>query len=685
MAVSRVVVTIACVLAFQISASASDKYALLIAINKYDHAEMNKPQLEFPETDARALGALLELSGYAVDYLLGREATQIAIREKLEALRRQGNSDGVVLLGFFGHGIETHSGNSSGNEAAEGCFCPFDTSVRIAKDGKGQVVFGDDGKPLSEPDPDSLVKLSEVLTFLTVAKARHRVVLADCCRTTPHKARGRSFGSGFKAKDLPDNTSVIFGCSPDEQAFEHRSWGHGAFTKCLLDAIAGLSKSEEVDTARLAGILKRTVPELVATVAPRETQTPKLFSTDVVNLRLKVEGGGKGVVRTLTQARERQALAREILNNIESKSPIDIKNHNQAERLIWNYSQLGDVEKVCALLARYRETQLWADGNIKWRFTKDKWVWRSIDFDTIARSLSLLNRRSRDPRLKYEIDLLREKARLTKNEHDDSSYAVDLGWARADDLPEDLKNLCLYKNKTPEQILTNLRTQKEYEIFSTVLETACNRRLIAGDLKEQWLPILTQSLKRLLEKAADNQIELMLIAAIENKFDDALRLLQQNGGSLYIEPYVVVPFALRQQVDEVNQLCDAAANLDLRTRDALPISNNMKVLASLILLDLGLEEAAIRVHSTVTYHGFGWLTVGENGSVGPKGARSISILVSGRLMDRAKFEDFLAREIADNTNVPEDQRGDPTFRTTAMALSFVDGLLMDIPDSMVKR
>ena len=36
---------------------AADKYALLIGVSKYDHAEMNKPEpLKFPEEDAKALG-----------------------------------------------------------------------------------------------------------------------------------------------------------------------------------------------------------------------------------------------------------------------------------------------------------------------------------------------------------------------------------------------------------------------------------------------------------------------------------------------------------------------------------------------------------------------------------------------------------------------------------------------------
>ena len=145
------------------------KYALLIAVTKYDHAEMNKPQLEFPEEDAKSLAQVLEASGYKVDLLLGSQATQAAIRAKLNRLNREGSSDGVVLVALSGHGVEVESRDDRGNLVTEGCFCPFDTVVRIVKDAKGRVIPGDNGQPLTEPDPESLVKLTELMSALKVA------------------------------------------------------------------------------------------------------------------------------------------------------------------------------------------------------------------------------------------------------------------------------------------------------------------------------------------------------------------------------------------------------------------------------------------------------------------------------------------------------------------------------------
>src|ERR1700733_6031023 len=106
-------VCLACVLGYVCFAPAlgqtakkSQKYALLMAVTKYEHAEMNKPKLEFPEEDARALAALFKQSGYEVDLLVGSQAGRDAIVKKLDALNTKGSADGVVVLGLFGHGVE---------------------------------------------------------------------------------------------------------------------------------------------------------------------------------------------------------------------------------------------------------------------------------------------------------------------------------------------------------------------------------------------------------------------------------------------------------------------------------------------------------------------------------------------------------------------------------------------------
>ena len=276
---------------------AADKYALLIGVTKYDHAGMSA--LKYPENDAKALGELLQSGGYEVELLLGPAATQKAILEKIEALRKKGTAEGVIILGLFGHGVEVET--LEGNVVSkDGCFCPFDTDLRFAKDSLGKELYGADKEKLTEPDPETLVKLSEVMSMFQLAKSGHRVLLADCCRVVPNQARGRSFGSGFKATNLPENTSVLFGCSPGEKAYEHADWGHGAFTKSLLEQLPLMASEGKVTTGTLADRVKEQVPLLVKSVSPRETQNPKPFITDSVDLQLVLpKGVGKLFTNTL--------------------------------------------------------------------------------------------------------------------------------------------------------------------------------------------------------------------------------------------------------------------------------------------------------------------------------------------------------------------------------------------------
>ena len=288
-AFTRMLIT-ALVFGMSLSATGAEKYALLIGVAKYDHAEMNKPEaLQFPEEDAKALGKLLESGGYKVEMLLGKTATQAAIKSEFSALQKKADAEGVVLVGMFGHGVEVDTVDAAGGVFKDGCFCPFDTAMRESLDFKGKPVLDAKGKTQIEPDPDTLIKLGDLMKTLKLAKAGNRIVLADCCRTTPNAARGRTFGANFSVQDLPDNTSMLFGCSPNEQAFEHKDWGHGAFTKCLLDTIGELSVDGPVDTAQLASQMKKRVPALVASVSPRNRQTPKPFITDVVDLQLEMK------------------------------------------------------------------------------------------------------------------------------------------------------------------------------------------------------------------------------------------------------------------------------------------------------------------------------------------------------------------------------------------------------------
>lgn len=265
-------------------AEPSKNCALMIAVDRYDHAFMNAPQLKFPEKDAQALGNLLKDAGYEVEYLLGLQATRRSIMQKMAQLNQKGHSSGVCVIGLFGHGVEAEFVGSDQTYEIHGCYCPVDTKIRQLVNRDNQTQFDNWEKPLLEPVPDSLVKMTEVVNALTIAKAGSRLLVADCCRKMTHRARGGNLGLGanFNTDRLPDQTVMLFGCRPGEECLERDDWGHGAFTKALLEELSLMQQSgEAVTSGTLADRVKRRTQALTG-----QQQNPTSISLDSIDLLL---------------------------------------------------------------------------------------------------------------------------------------------------------------------------------------------------------------------------------------------------------------------------------------------------------------------------------------------------------------------------------------------------------------
>jgi formylglycine-generating enzyme required for sulfatase activity len=274
-----------------ISSLAADKYALLVGVTSYQHAQMNRTQLKYPEADAKAVGELLKSNGYEIRVLTGEAATRQSVEAELAALEKHGTAEGVVFIGLFGHGVQY------GNDAY---FGPYDTQVRKVTDAAGKTVY-DGRKPRLEPDPQSMISMQRLLEGLMTCGAGNRVLVADCCREDPSAARGRAFGSSIKISDLEPGTAAIFSCSNSEQAFEHDDWGHGAFTRSLLDYCGSLKAGADSTANTMTVPLFRTVRSMVSEKTNgRSVQTVNPIVNGVVDLKLQGVSGEKikaGTVR----------------------------------------------------------------------------------------------------------------------------------------------------------------------------------------------------------------------------------------------------------------------------------------------------------------------------------------------------------------------------------------------------
>ncbi|MBX3421790.1 MAG: SUMF1/EgtB/PvdO family nonheme iron enzyme [Pirellulaceae bacterium] len=255
---------------------AADKHALLVGVTKYKHQAMNDKPLDFPEDDAQAIKGQLEASGYRVTTLLGFQATKQAVQDAMKKIAGQGAADGVLILGFFGHGVQY---------GTAAYYCPYDSTVREVKDADGKTLRDRSGKLMLEPDPASLVPMAEMLDALTLSGAGNKLLLADCCRDDPSAARSvrnRAFGSSLRVDQLPKNCAAMFACSEGEQALEHNSWKHGAFTRAILDA---LSSTPRVTANGLSESVFYGVKGLVQPMG-RKQNVNSLLAGGVIDLQL---------------------------------------------------------------------------------------------------------------------------------------------------------------------------------------------------------------------------------------------------------------------------------------------------------------------------------------------------------------------------------------------------------------
>lgn len=254
-----------------------ERYALLAGVKNYEHPSLNG--LKFPEDDVTALAKLLREQGYTVDLLLGKAATKAAIEAKLKAFKRRGMNSGVLFVGLSGHGMETTDPTTKSEKSY---FCPFDTVMQAVRDAKGRIVPGNDGKEIYTADTESLVSIDDVLIALNESKAAHRVIVADCCRDDPARAKDiriKSFGTSLTSANLPVETVMVMGCRAGQTSVEHDDWGHGALTKCLLDE---LSKPTTKNMGEVALRIVPSVNALVKSVSPFESDASKLQKPNIL-------------------------------------------------------------------------------------------------------------------------------------------------------------------------------------------------------------------------------------------------------------------------------------------------------------------------------------------------------------------------------------------------------------------
>ena len=148
--------------------------------------------------------------------------------------------------------------------------------------------------------------MDRVRKTLEERKARNVVVLADTCHAGKLITRGNEKAISVrpymqamaKKKNIPKGWIFMVASDTDRTAIEHSSWSNGAFTHCLLAALAGEAdgyqsvgkEDKTVNMLELRTYLSSKMPEItqkILGVAKRPIITTSTGDSNIWKLDLK--------------------------------------------------------------------------------------------------------------------------------------------------------------------------------------------------------------------------------------------------------------------------------------------------------------------------------------------------------------------------------------------------------------
>jgi hypothetical protein len=192
----------------------SDLYVLAVGVSRYATNEYN---LHFADADATELADVLEKQeGKAfrrvqVKVVMNEEATNEGVRNGLKWLQEAPQDNDIAVALFSGHGVRGHL--------------------------RKLYFFTHNGD--LDALRDTCVGWDEVDQALRQCRARQVVMFMDCCHAGQFGERRAS--ADELADQLVKKAGVMVFASSrgNEESLEYEQWGHGAFTKAILDGLRG--------------------------------------------------------------------------------------------------------------------------------------------------------------------------------------------------------------------------------------------------------------------------------------------------------------------------------------------------------------------------------------------------------------------------------------------------------------
>ena len=214
-------------------AADASRLALVVGNNGYPFAPLRNAI-----NDAKAVGALLERSGFAVT--LATDTTRAALREAAATFGAAARSREAKQVFFYyaGHGAQTEWRNY---------LLPVDARVGSADDLPGQCL-----------------DLGVLLKDLAQARDKVFVLILDACRDNPFGASFRPAQKGLSQFDAPAGSLLAFSTAPGSVAADGRG-DNGLYTENLVRELSAKG-------VRLEDALKRV--RLAVRLASKGAQVP---------------------------------------------------------------------------------------------------------------------------------------------------------------------------------------------------------------------------------------------------------------------------------------------------------------------------------------------------------------------------------------------------------------------------
>lgn len=228
---------------------------LFIGIDRYASSQIN--WLGCAKRDAVAMHALFsDTLGDGATLLTDENATKANIQARFNDLK-QCNSDDVVVIFFSGHGTNTHE------------LVTYDTEIRRLE--------------------ETSIPLDELTNWFKEIPAHRLVCILDCCFSGGMGAKVLTIDAvsrGITSTDalldqLSGNGRIVFTAStPDEEAYEKSSIGHGLLTFYLLEALQGAEEVREAGKVSVYRLLEYVTQRVKSDAAQLgKVQHPTLRAT----------------------------------------------------------------------------------------------------------------------------------------------------------------------------------------------------------------------------------------------------------------------------------------------------------------------------------------------------------------------------------------------------------------------